>query len=85
MDDVLLPGLYDVTWYNGQTFEYKEGFITNKQSFLIGMPRLRQLRIKTSKILIIVYIYIGSLMVRRASRRMECDYCKNKLSFRFWF
>ena len=50
VDDVLLPGLYDVTWYNGQPFEHKEGFISNKHTFMIGMPRLRQLRTTTSKI-----------------------------------
>lgn len=49
IDEVLLPGLYDVTWYNGQPFQYKEGFISNKQNFLVGMPRLRQIRLKTSK------------------------------------
>ena len=52
MDDVLIPGLYDVTWYNGQPFEYQEGFISTKLTFLMGMPRLRQLRMKTSKIAI---------------------------------
>lgn len=51
VDDVLVPGLYDFKWYNGQPFKHKEGFISNKQTFLMGMPRLRQLRIKTSKIL----------------------------------
>ena len=51
IDAVLVPGLYDVTWYNGQPFQYKEGFISNKQTFLTGMPRLRQLRIKRSKAL----------------------------------
>ena len=50
VDETLLPGLYDVTWYNGRPFEYKEGFISNKKTFLIGMPRLRQLRLKPSKI-----------------------------------
>ena len=50
MDEILLPGLYNVTWYNGQEFEYSEGFINNKQTFLMGMPRLRQLRIKSSKL-----------------------------------
>ena len=47
---MLVPGLYDMTWYNGQPFEYKEGFISNKKNFLMGMPRLRQIRLKTSKI-----------------------------------
>ena len=50
IDDILLPGLYNVTWYNGREFEYSEGFISNKQTFLMGMPRLRQLRIKPSKL-----------------------------------
>ena len=35
-----------ITWYNGQQFDYPEGFIRNKKTFLIGMPRMRQLRIK---------------------------------------
>ena len=38
-----------ITWYNGQQFDYTEGFIRNKKTFLIGMPRMRQLRIKKSK------------------------------------
>ena len=38
-----------ITWYNGQQFDYPEGFIRNKKIFLIGMPRMRQLRIKKSK------------------------------------
>ncbi|KAL9952071.1 hypothetical protein ACROYT_G039275 [Oculina patagonica] len=46
LDGVLVPGLYDITWYNGQPFQYKEGFISSKLTFLMGMPRLRQLRIK---------------------------------------
>ena len=50
IDEVLVPGLYDVTWYNDQPFEYKEGFVSNKQNFLVGMPRLRQIRLKKSKI-----------------------------------
>ena len=42
----LLPSLYNTNWYNGQPFEYKEGFISDKQTFMLGMPRLRQLRVK---------------------------------------
>ena len=38
-----------ITWYNGQQFDYTEGFIRNKKTFLIGKPRMRQLRIKKSK------------------------------------
>ena len=42
----LLPSLYNTKWYNGEPFEYKEGFISDKQTFMLGMPRLRQLRVK---------------------------------------
>ncbi|RMX60858.1 hypothetical protein pdam_00003501 [Pocillopora damicornis] len=42
----LVPGLYNVSWYNMQPFAYKEGFMSNKAAFLIGMPRLRQIRVK---------------------------------------
>ena len=45
----LITGLYDATWYNGRQFEYKEGYISNHEEFMIGMPRLRQLRLKLSK------------------------------------
>ena len=30
-----------ITWYNGQQFDYTEGFIRNKKNFLIGMPRIK--------------------------------------------
>jgi len=47
---ILVPGLYDVTWYNGEKFEYKEGFISNRENFMVGMPRLRQARIRPGEI-----------------------------------
>ena len=50
IENDLLPSLYNTTWYNGQLFEYKEGFISNKKAFMLGMPRLRQLRLKKSKL-----------------------------------
>lgn len=46
---ILVPGLYDVTWYNGQAFEYNEGFISTREAFMVGMPRLRQIRVKPGK------------------------------------
>ena len=42
----LIPGLYNTHWYNGQKFEYEEGFVSSREAFMVGMPRLRQLRIK---------------------------------------
>lgn len=44
-----MPRLYDVDWYNGRPFEYEEGFLSNRAAFLVGMPRLRQLRVKTGR------------------------------------
>lgn len=41
----MLPGLYSAPWYNGQPFE-EEDFFSNKRAFIVGLPRLRQLRIK---------------------------------------
>ncbi|XP_031571405.1 polycystic kidney disease protein 1-like 2 isoform X3 [Actinia tenebrosa] len=45
--NTLVPGLYNAEWYNGKEFEYKEGFISNRVVYLVGMPRLRQLRAVT--------------------------------------
>ena len=42
----LIAGLYHVSWYNSQSFNYKEGFVSNREAFLIGLPRLRQIRLK---------------------------------------
>lgn len=44
----LMPTMYNRPWYNG--FEEKnEMYIGNKMSILIGMPWMRQLRVKKSK------------------------------------
>ena len=49
INEVLVPGLYDVTWYNGRPFEYDEGFISSREGMMLGMPRLRQIRIRASE------------------------------------
>ena len=41
---------YAGEWYNGQVEQTPE-YVGNKVSMLIGMPRLRQLRIKEGKVL----------------------------------
>ena len=38
------PAIFTGDWYNGQEEEVTE-YIGNKRSILVGMPRLRQLRI----------------------------------------
>lgn len=44
-----LPNIYSQPWYNGRK-DKKDVYIGNKMSILIGMPWMRQLRIKKSRI-----------------------------------
>ena len=43
-----VPGIYAGTWYNGAD-EKLEEYIGNKWSLLVGLPRLRQLRVREGK------------------------------------
>ncbi|XP_031571396.1 uncharacterized protein LOC116305596 isoform X3 [Actinia tenebrosa] len=45
----LLPALYDTDWYNGEPFTSEEGFVSNREMFIVGMPRLRQLRMRPER------------------------------------
>ena len=45
---------YADEWYNGQ-WERTPEYIGNKVSMLIGMPRLRQLRIKEGKLPVCIF------------------------------
>ncbi|XP_001640553.3 uncharacterized protein LOC5520843 isoform X2 [Nematostella vectensis] len=49
--DVLLPALYD----KKQNAALDEGFIGNGKLFLVGMPRIRQLRVVSSKLMHYVF------------------------------
>ena len=40
-----MDGIYANEWYNGK-IATKQEYINNKKSILLGMPRLRQMRIK---------------------------------------
>ncbi|XP_013422214.1 uncharacterized protein LOC106182109 [Lingula anatina] len=44
----LIPALYngDLEWYNGAVAAWARGFIADKQNYLVGVARLRQLRVK---------------------------------------
>lgn len=48
MRQEFLPNIYIQPWYNG-LIEKKDVYIENKVSILIGMPWMRQLRIKKSR------------------------------------
>ena len=45
VDDVLLPFVFTKKWYNGDK-DQLEGFTDEKALYIMGMPRLRQLRNK---------------------------------------
>ena len=47
---------YAGEWYNGQLEQTPE-YIGNKVSMLIGMPRLRQLRIKEGKLPVFFFVF----------------------------
>ena len=63
MIDTFVPGLYNTTWYNGLPFNYDEGFISNRENFLVGMPRLRQVRIRQGKRIKLLDQYFKSWMI----------------------
>ena len=48
MSQFFVPNIYAGFWYNGQR-EEEEVYFGNKKSILLGMPRMRQLRVKTSE------------------------------------
>ena len=54
---VFIPGVFSGRWYNGQRDE-QTIYIGNKHSLLVGMARVRQLRVKASKFF---SIFISSL------------------------
>ena len=46
----MLPGLYNNTWYNGEKFDEKKNLISDRNLFLVGLPRLRQARVLPGKL-----------------------------------
>ena len=42
------PNIYSHPWYNGR--QEKDVYVENKMSLLVGMPWMRQLRVKKSKL-----------------------------------
>lgn len=47
MNQTLVPGLYNGAWYNGKLGQ--PGFLNDKMSFVVGVARIRQLRVKNGK------------------------------------
>ena len=49
LHDVFIPGVFSGRWYNGEK-ENQTMYIGDKHSLLVGMARVRQLRVKSSKL-----------------------------------
>ena len=47
MNQTLVPGLYSGAWYNGKRGQ--RGFLDDKMSYVMGVARIRQLRVKSGK------------------------------------
>ena len=47
MNQTLVPGLYSGAWYNGKRGQ--RGFLDDKMSYVVGVARIRQLRVKSGK------------------------------------
>lgn len=50
MRQIFVPNVYAGVWYNGEK-EMQEVYFENKMSILVGVPRMRQVRIKKSELL----------------------------------
>ena len=59
---VFIPGVFSGKWYNGQK-ENQAIYIGNKHSLLVGMARLRQLRVKASRCFF--HFYYFCIQVKR--------------------
>lgn len=51
MTNIFAPAVYATNWYNGDE-ETNKVYISDKSSVLIGMPRIRQLRVEKGRDLI---------------------------------
>ena len=49
MRDTLIPGVFAGPWYNDDLVKH-QGFIDNHESFLVSIPRIRQVRVQKSKL-----------------------------------
>ena len=59
INETLVPGLYNSPWYNGKIGQ--AGFLNDKMSFVVGVARIRQLRVKSGKNQQVFHIQIMAL------------------------
>lgn len=62
MNEVFVGAIFPDDWYNSQEEKISE-YIGNKRSILVGMPRLRQLRVKKSKFLVVHQHFVSQKKV----------------------
>ena len=67
---VFIPGVFSGRWYNGRN-EEQTIYIGNKHSLLVGMARVRQLRVKASK-------FFPFLLFLHFSAAEHCNNCLKK-------
>ena len=60
--NIYAPAMYPSHWYNGDKGN-NEMYISDMSSVLIGMPRIRQLRIERSKRSVKYYILLSLLCI----------------------
>lgn len=60
MKTSFIPAIFTGDWYNDQEEKIEE-YIGNKRSILVGMPRLRQLRVVKGIIMAICLIFVRCL------------------------
>ena len=68
IDQTLVPGLYNGAWYNGNTGQ--PGFLNDKMSLVVGVARIRQLRVKSGKISVSRYFKVRH--IHRPHRSSAC-------------
>ena len=74
--NIYAPAMYTSHWYNGDKGN-NEMYISDMSSVLIGMPRIRQLRIERSKRGVKYYILLSLLCIPL----LICYFERNELQF----
>lgn len=82
VEQTLVPGLYNNGWYNGKSG--RAGFLNDKMSFVVGVARMRQLRVKSGKETKGVCVVNKELVKRYRIEPKVCESCIFD-SFGFWF
>ena len=72
MKNEFILNIYNQAWYNGLE-EKNDVYIGNKMSIMVGMPWLRQLRIKKSKLWSEHIIFINKQVIKKDRLNLTMD------------